>query len=92
MRALTLQRFHRRLPPCRVEAGFYNPPMLDMKLIRDKSELVRERLAARGGGDESKVSEMLSLDEQRRKLLAEVEQLKSQRNRVSKEIGFHRPH
>src|SRR2546422_11026496 len=61
--------------------------MLDMKLIRDKPELVRERLAARGGGDESKVSELLSLDEQRRKLLAEVEQLKSQRNRVSKEIG-----
>jgi len=61
--------------------------MLDVKLIRDKPELVRERLAARGGGDESKVSELLSLDEQRRKLLAEVEQLKSQRNRVSKEIG-----
>ena len=30
---------------------------------------------------------MLKLDEQRRKILAEVEALKAQRNRVSKEIG-----
>src|SRR2546428_5148240 len=32
-------------------------------------------------------SELLRLDEQRRKLLTEVETLKAQRNRVSKEIG-----
>ena len=61
--------------------------MLDIKLIREKPELVRERLASRGGGDEAKVDEVLTLDEQRRKLLTEAEQLKSLRNRVSKEIG-----
>src|SRR2546429_3674485 len=61
--------------------------MLDIKLIREAPALVRERLAARGGGDESKVDELLALDEQRRKLLTEVEQLKSLRNRVSKDIG-----
>src|SRR4051812_22990422 len=61
--------------------------MLDIKAIREKPDYVRERLASRGTGDDSKVNEVLQLDEQRRKLLAEVEQLKSMRNRVSKEIG-----
>ena len=38
-------------------------------------------------GDEKFIDEVLSLDEQRRKNLSEVEQLKAQRNKVSKEIG-----
>jgi seryl-tRNA synthetase len=67
--------------------NFYNPTVLDIKLIRDKTDFVRTRLATRGAGDETKIDELLKLDEQRRKLLAEVETLKSQRNRVSKEIG-----
>lgn len=61
--------------------------MLDIKLIRDQPDHVRERLAARGAGDEERIGEVLSLDEQRRKSLAEVEHLKAERNRVSKEIG-----
>jgi len=61
--------------------------MLDIRLIRERPDFVRERLAARGAGDEKKISEVLELDEQRRKCLTEVEQLKAQRNRVSKEIG-----
>jgi seryl-tRNA synthetase len=61
--------------------------MLDIKVIREQPDFVRERLATRGAGDGARVAEALSLDEQRRKTLAEVEQLKSQRNRVSKEIG-----
>ena len=61
--------------------------MLDIKLIREKPDFVRQRLAARGAGDEARIDELLKLDEQRRKILAEVEALKSQRNRVSKEIG-----
>ncbi|MGH7954164.1 MAG: serine--tRNA ligase, partial [Limisphaerales bacterium] len=61
--------------------------MLDIKLIREKPDFVRERLATRGAGDEAKIDELLKLDEQRRKILAEVESLKAQRNRVSKEIG-----
>ncbi|HZQ46128.1 MAG TPA: serine--tRNA ligase, partial [Verrucomicrobiae bacterium] len=61
--------------------------MLDIKLIREQADKVRERLAARGAGDEARIDEVLKLDEQRRKLLAEVEGLKAQRNRVSKEIG-----
>ncbi|MFN7141581.1 MAG: serine--tRNA ligase, partial [Limisphaerales bacterium] len=61
--------------------------MLDIKQIRENADVVRKRLASRNGGDEKFVDEVLSLDEQRRKLLAEVEQLKATRNKVSKEIG-----
>ena len=61
--------------------------MLDIKLIREKPDFVRQRLATRGAGDEQLVDGILQADEQRRKFLAEVEALKSQRNRASKEIG-----
>jgi len=61
--------------------------VLDIKLIREKTDFVRARLATRGAGDEGKIDEILQHDEQRRKALAEVESLKSLRNRVSKEIG-----
>jgi len=61
--------------------------MLDIKLLREQPDLVRRRLACRGAGDEAHVDEVLRLDEQRRKLLGEVETLKAQRNRISKEIG-----
>ncbi len=64
-----------------------NFPVLDIKLIREKTDFVRQRLALRGAGDEAKIDELLKFDDQRRKALAEVETLKSQRNRVSKEIG-----
>jgi UDP-N-acetyl-D-mannosaminuronate dehydrogenase len=61
--------------------------VLDIKLIREKPDFVRQRLATRGTRDEARIDELLKLDEQRRKFLAEVESLKSQRNLVSKEIG-----
>jgi seryl-tRNA synthetase len=61
--------------------------MLDIKFVRENTDKVRERLATRGAGDEARIDELLKLDEQRRKALAEVEGLKAQRNKVSKEIG-----
>lgn len=61
--------------------------MLDIKLIREKPGFVRERLATRGAGDQARVDEILKLDEERRKILGNVESLKARRNRVSKEIG-----
>src|SRR6516164_2954955 len=76
-----------RLQPCRWRRDFYNPSVLDIKLIREKTDFVRARLATRGAGDETKIDEILKLDEQRRKALSEVETLKAARNRVSKEIG-----
>ena len=61
--------------------------MLDIKLIREQAETVCQRLATRGRGDEARIAEIAALDEKRRKLLTESENLKSQRNAVSKEIG-----
>jgi seryl-tRNA synthetase len=61
--------------------------MLDTRLVREHTDSVRQRLATRGAGDEARIDELLKHDEHRRKLLAEVEGLKAQRNRVSKEIG-----
>jgi seryl-tRNA synthetase len=61
--------------------------MLDIKLLRERPDFVRERLATRHGGDEAKVDEVLSHDEKRRAALAEAEQLKARRNNASKEIG-----
>lgn len=61
--------------------------MLDIKLLRERPDWVRERLATRNAGDESRVGEVLALDEQRRALLAEAEKLKAFRNSASKEIG-----
>lgn len=61
--------------------------MLDIRLIREKPDWVRQRLALRADGDEVRIDEVLKWDEQRRKSLAEVESLKALRNRVSKEIG-----
>ncbi len=56
-------------------------------MIRENAAAVRERLATRGAADEKKIDEALALDEKRRGLLGEVEKLKAERNRVSKEIG-----
>ena len=57
--------------------------MLDIKLIRERPDFVRQRLAARGAGEEARIDEVLAADELRRKLLGEVEGLKAQRKRVS---------
>jgi len=58
--------------------------MLDRKLIRETPDLVRD--AIRHRGSDFDVDQLIRLDERRRELL-EVEQLKAERNRLSKEIG-----
>ncbi len=60
--------------------------MLDIKLIRENVDIVRKRLASRNASEEKFVDEVLSLDDQRRKLLAEVEQLKLRRATSHKRI------
>jgi seryl-tRNA synthetase len=60
--------------------------MLDINLIRENPELIRTSLKNRQM-DASPVDDILRLDEQRRQLLTEVEQLKAERNVVSKEIS-----
>jgi seryl-tRNA synthetase len=60
--------------------------MLDIKLIREQPDFVKEQLV-RVGSDPAQVDTVLQFDEQRRTLLREAEALKATRNTVSKEIG-----
>jgi seryl-tRNA synthetase len=60
--------------------------MLDIKLIRENPDWVKQQLARTGASGE-RVDDVLALDEQRRTLLHEVESLKAERNAVSKQIG-----
>ena len=61
--------------------------MLDIRLIREKPDFVRERLAIRGGGDEAKIDDILRVDAERRKTETALQQLNADRKRLSKEIG-----
>jgi len=60
--------------------------MLDIALIREQPELVKEALLSRNE-DPAQVDTILTLDVRRREFLQEVEVLRAERNRVSKEIG-----
>ncbi|MCY0864369.1 MAG: serine--tRNA ligase, partial [Sulfobacillus sp.] len=59
--------------------------MLDLKRIRQEPETVRELL--RKKHVEVDFTPLLDWDQKRRELLAEVEQLKAERNRVSEEVA-----
>ncbi|NMB44029.1 MAG: serine--tRNA ligase [Clostridiales bacterium] len=58
--------------------------MLDLKLLRSNFDYVEKALARRN--EDFDLSKFKDLDEKRRSLLAEVEVLKSNQNKVSKEI------
>lgn len=60
--------------------------MLDIKMIRQNVEMVKEKLATRNV-DEAKINEFVTLDEKRRAELVKVEELKKLRNDVSGEIA-----
>ena len=61
--------------------------MLDLKRIRTNPEEIKKALSNRGEDfDISVIDEVVSLDEERRKILVEVEALKGKRNQVSAEI------
>jgi seryl-tRNA synthetase len=60
--------------------------MLDIQLIREQPETVREALRKRND-DPTIIDEIAALDVTWRDLLQEVETLRAERNRVSKEIG-----
>ena len=59
--------------------------MLDLKFIRENSDLVKKGIEAKN--DKNRVDEVLELDKKRRELLVESEQLKAKRNQVSQEVG-----
>jgi seryl-tRNA synthetase len=60
--------------------------VLDIALIRENPEYVREAMH-KTGDDPALVDTILALDVRRREILTEVEELRAERNRVSKEIG-----
>lgn len=60
--------------------------MLDPRLLRVNFEEVKRRLETRGG-DFSYLDEFPQLDERRRQIIGEVEELKAKRNSISKLIG-----
>lgn len=62
--------------------------MLDIRLIRETPDLVRQRLTHRGGDHASLVDAVLEIDAQRRAAETERQKLQSDRNRISKEIGI----
>ena len=59
--------------------------MLDLKFIRDNKDLVKESIKNRGY--KLDIDELLKLDEEHRKLLVEVEELRSKRNKANDEIA-----
>lgn len=60
--------------------------MLDINLIREQPDLIRQTLRKRQM-DNSVVDQVLERDQEHRVLIQEVENLKAERNVVSKEIG-----
>ncbi|MDF2374818.1 MAG: serine--tRNA ligase [Verrucomicrobiales bacterium] len=61
--------------------------MLDIRLLRDDPEAIKSRVKTRGGEAWTLIDEILVCDEKRRSGETEKQQLQSERNRISKEIG-----
>jgi len=61
--------------------------MLDIRLIRENPDFVRERLATRNPELSKMVDEVLKIDSARRMLQTEVQRLSAERNQLSKAIG-----
>jgi len=58
--------------------------MLDLKFIRENPELVKRGI--RNKNEKDTVDDVLKLDEERRKLITQTEELKAKRNQVSSKI------
>ncbi len=62
--------------------------MIDIKLIRENKELVKENIKKKYQDDKLPlVDEVYEMDEKNRKLKTEVENLKAEKNTISKSIG-----
>ena len=61
--------------------------MLDIRLIREQPDHVKERLATRGGDDARHIDDLLAVDTERRKAETSLQQFNADRKRLSKEIG-----
>jgi seryl-tRNA synthetase len=61
--------------------------MLDIRLIRERPDFVKERLTTRGGDDAARIDELLRVDVERRQAETALQQLNAERKRLSKDIG-----
>lgn len=59
--------------------------MLDIRAIRSNPEEIKRKLSRRG--QEFRIDDITRLDEQRRQVIYEVEELKSKKNKVSEEVA-----
>ncbi len=60
--------------------------MLDIRLMKENPNLVKEKLASRQKDYSAEIDRILALDEQRRALIADTETKRAQQNVVSKQI------
>jgi seryl-tRNA synthetase len=61
--------------------------MLDIRLIRENPDLVKQRLATRGGQLHLQIDALLEIDAARRRRETQLQHLQGDRKRISKEIG-----
>src|SRR5206468_6457103 len=62
--------------------------MLQVNFIRQNAELVKQRLAVKHFDQPELIDELIALDERRRKLQFERDEIQSKVNSASKEIGL----
>jgi seryl-tRNA synthetase len=62
--------------------------MLDIRVIRENPAAIQERLDTRGGRHSKLIDDVLACDESRRRAETEKQQLQSQRNLTSRQIGM----
>jgi len=60
--------------------------MLDIKFIKENPDLVKARLASRQKDYSAEIDRLLTLDVERRTLIADTEQKKAEQNKISKQI------
>ena len=58
--------------------------MIDIKLIREKPDFVKDRLKTRDESYVKMIDRLLEIDEERRKIIKEIESLRAERNEKSK--------
>lgn len=60
--------------------------MLDIRIIREKPDKIKEGLATRNTNYDNYIDEILEIDAERRKISTETDKLKAEQNKVSKQI------
>jgi len=72
-------------PSSRIDRQTKGTDMLDIRQLRENPDEIQARLRTRDPSID--LSELLSMDEQRRRIIAEVEELKAERNAGSQDVA-----